>query len=198
MGRPYRISLRKNCPYESQSAEEITNIYHYRTPQAQPDQVPTQELIDAIWDREQNMMSTEVFAEAGYVTGPTDGTQAEDIFQAEYSIQESGTAVDAPSIHPSICLYFAWPLGRYGVRNQPQYLKKWIRLLSKHSFTDPQIGGRETLAANLTGGMAAYRNEMPVITTPDGTEWQLCTAQGRIVQGTGIIDEYIETHDVSY
>lgn len=200
MGRPYQVTIRKQGPYQNQTNESWANIYHYRTADTEPDTVPTQSLADEIWSLEQNIVANSITAIEAYVNGPTDGTQQENKFQAVYDLTGTGEQPDDPVVSAELCVLFYWTLGRYGKRNAPQFLRKYLRLCGRGGgLTDAQIGVRDAIAGSEPSAFAAYQGNIAQIQDINGTDWLLCAPGGQLpTNSQAFVGSYMNSFDVGH
>ncbi len=86
-----------------------------------------------------------------------------------------------------------WPLGRYGSKNRPQYLRKWIRPGGGlATYTDAQKQGTATITT--PAAIGTYIQEITALAVVgDGqSPFNLATEGGRTPYSAGAIKPYLE------
>lgn len=85
-----------------------------------------------------------------------------------------------------------WPLGRYGSKNRPQFLRKWHHVGNNQMITASIQDGSTPFGA-ISGAALTYANAVTNLVPPapvSGT-FQLCGPQGHI-PGSALLYPYLE------
>lgn len=187
----YAVSIRKDIPWRGARAT-FGNVYHYKTDPGEPfDDVG---VINRLLTLEKAIHSSEVKFLQGRSWGPITGNKADSVMREiiDFSNQ-AGSLSSNPAMYPELCFMVYWPLGRYGSRNRPQFMRKWLRLDTAHGYTAAQIAGRASI-----GGIAAaiqtYINGVQLMDTgvPGMVAYPLCTHTGRERVESGKLYPYME------
>lgn len=111
-------------------------------------------------------------------------------------IQLSGTGALNPESpwYPELAYMIYWPLGRYGSRNRPQYLRKWIHT-GKNVSVMPADGSRFT---GTPGAIVQGYIDAVTAVDPAGVDgpYELCTEDGRQPIGPGKLYPYLEHRQI--
>jgi hypothetical protein len=191
------VYIKKSITFQG-APRTFGNTYHFSADNVQIwDEGDCSVLAGAVAQAERQVHSTSVaFLEAA-VWGPTDnGNQQDNIMRYRGSLSGNGSAGPGTKpIYRELALMFKWPLGRYGSKNRPQYLRKWIHPCADiGTWTDLQLQGVDQIVmmTSMTNYVTAVTN-VTVTGAPDTTV-ALCTFDGRLPVAAGSVKPYIEHH----
>jgi hypothetical protein len=126
--------------------------------------------------------------------GPTDQGIAQSKMRAVETRNLAGTGGTANLEYGEFAVMFFWPLGRYGVRNHPQYLRKWHHL--RRSLGLPLDGSRFT-GATPTDAQAYINRVTALNPTLIPGAFELCTEDGlHEPTGPGQLYPYLEHRQI--
>lgn len=87
-----------------------------------------------------------------------------------------------------------WPLGRYGVKNRPQFMRKWYHRMSVIGHTSSSLNG-DTDISPATGALASGITTVASLTpTGGGPALPLQTPSGHTPTAPGYLYKYLEHH----
>jgi hypothetical protein len=152
-------------------------------------------ILDALRDIEKPVHSPDVSFVEGKLWGPTGVGQAASLMRASRNwTAQVGTAPTATQpIYRECAFLIQWPLGRYGSKNRPQFLRKWL-----HPYTNFGLSVNETAGVSPIGStpaaIATYRGNAAalVVSGVAGSPFPLCTREGRQPIQTGSLYSYLE------
>lgn len=183
----FAVSITKSCQWRGQT-QEFSNVYHFKT-----DTLETfldGNVIDYLVTAEKPLHSSLVTFLRGRTWGPTDQGPAASVTRLVKDVSGVGAAAASTSVYKECALLLQFPLGRYGVRNHPQKLRKWI-----HTVGNPEaypLDGSGKMAAP-SAAMTTYRDR---IRTLDPTafpgQYELCSPTGHVPIDVGVWYPYLE------
>jgi hypothetical protein len=171
--------------------QEFSNVYHFEGVSEADAKLGT--TWNDLVGYEKTIHTTEVTFKRLRVWGPTDlGPGASETLLIR---DETGTGslTAVPSHYKELAFLCVWPLGRYGSRNRPQFLRKWIHTMTPLGLTGAELGGTESLEtadyATLTSFIGSITNYDPTGVSP---VMELCSRDGRTPTGAGSVYPYLE------
>jgi hypothetical protein len=173
----FAVSITKSAQWRGQQ-EEFSNVYHLLTTPGQL--FPDAEIIAELERLEKLVHSTEVTFRTGRTWGPTDLGPAESVTREIVDLSGAGSQTPGSSVYRECAVLVQWPLGRYGSRNRPQYLRKWLHTFGA-ALGYPPDGSTPISSPPLpTSSLGQYMAEVTVV-NPSGLtdDFELCTADGR-------------------
>ena len=185
----FGVTISKDIEWRG-GTERISNVYHYHTSEGQvfPDLAVIQELVRL----EKLVFANTVKFVVARTWGPTDQGPVDSVTREVVDLAGSGSAVPLNSMYRESAILISWPLGRYGVRNRAQFLRKFLHTASAHGY-DPS--GAIPIASQPAAGtpLATYMEGVRVL-NPAGFVGglDLCTAGDRVNTGAGRIYPYLE------
>lgn len=183
----FGVSITKEIEWRG-GMQEFSNVYHYNTDVAEnfTDEAVIAELVRL----EKTIHSTNVDFKIGRTWGPTHTGQENSVMRQIVDLDGSGAVSPATNFYRELAVLIIWPLGRYGTRNRPQFLRKWLHL-------DRNIGydtsGSTPLAVAPVQSIVDYIEGVTVLDPsifPGQVE--LSTWEGREPTGPGRVYEYLE------
>lgn len=172
--------------------QPFSNVYHYNTAIGQTfDDVG---LVQHLVDAEKAICSFDVDFVEARTWGPTGEGQAASQMREIIELSGNGNHSWAEPLYKELCFLFVWPLGRYGARNRPQYLRKWMHTMGAPTLPGAQLNGGQALntgLADLNSYISSVRFAGGPTTDPD---YSLATAKGREPIEDGHYYPYIEHH----
>lgn len=198
----FALAVTKSVEWRG-GTQPFSNVYHYVTQAGEP--FDDDAAIDEVVAAERLVHTTDVTFQTARTWGPTSDTAGGGAIQPLNPASESVTRVirdltgtgsrafDA-DCYKELAFLCVWPLGRYGTRNRPQYLRKWVHTMSIAGLTDGQKAGSDVIDpagfAVITDYIADVRNVGPV----EG--YGLSTAAGREPISPGVMYDYLEHHQL--
>lgn len=183
----FAVSITKDCLWRGSRAE-FSNVYHMQT--ASIEQFDDLAAINYLVDAERPIHSTGVNFLRARSWGPTHQGAGPSKMREVLTLTGSGSGGAGSSIYPELAQMVYWPLGRYGVRNHPQYLRKWLHTLKLYNMS--AIGDRYT--GTTDAALQTYIDKVTAI-NPLGLDgpYELCTADGQhLPTGPGKLYPYLE------
>lgn len=185
----FGVSITKEIDWRG-SQEQFSNVYHYSTDPAET--FDDLGVIAEIERLEKLIFSDDVVFVTGRTWGPTDEGPLASVTREIVDLSGVGNAPRTSSMYKECAILITWPLGRYGTRNRPQFLRKWLHTDNPHGYV---LNGAQPLAGQPTAG-TPLREYMDGITRLDnpglGWQYELCTASGREFQGEPVAYPYLE------
>lgn len=185
----YAFSIRKSIPWRG-SQQGFSNLYHYQV--AVPTEGALNVFLTKLKDLEAPVHSTAVTFEEGRAWGPVneDGRGGRMVSVVDFS--GTGSATPATSMYKECAFLLQWPLGRYGTRNRPQFLRKWIHsnyLFGKATTVQDGSSSLGSMPTELGTYEAAVRDLLPV---PPGPTYRLISASGHTADQAAVMKPYLE------
>jgi hypothetical protein len=185
----YAFSIRKSVSWRG-NPQGFSNLYHYNLPS--PTVAELNAMLTALKNAERPVHDASVTFSEGRAWGPVNANGRGGRMEAVVVFGDAGTKSAGTTFYKELAYLIYWPLGRYGSRNRPQFLRKWIHSQSTglSAFTgidgSADIGGATTPAVNY---IAAVRNVTPV---GGGPTYDLMSASQHIPTGAGQLYKYLE------
>lgn len=190
----FGVSITKQASWRGLTVE-WSNRYHYLGNIDILTESQFLQIIDAVFDAERPAHAADVKFVSGRLWGPTGVGKEASLMRATRSWSNIAGTAAAPTqpMYRECAFLYQWPLGRYGSKNRPQYLRKWL-----HTFTNFILGANEVAGtaqiSSVPSPLQNYRNAVDdlVVTGVTGSPFQLCTEQGRQPLGPGTLYGYLE------
>ncbi len=168
--------------------QEFSNVYHLAT---LPGQTFLDEgVIDQVVSLEKTIHSAGVLFLRGRTWGPTqDRDPLVSVTRSIKDVAGVGAASDTASMYKEAAILASWPLGRYGSKNRPQYLRKWYHTLSPLGY---DLNGSNALGVS----SLALRDFLTAITSvkvgaqTDG--YEMVTETGREPISPAVLYPFLE------
>lgn len=187
----YAFSIRKQVTWRG-NLQGFSNLYHYNV--VSPTESLLQAFLTTLRDAERPVHDPAVSFIEGRAWGPVNPNGSGGRMEAVVNFNVVGTKTAGSAIYKECAYLFYWPLGRYGSRNRPQFLRKWIHSqttgLSATAGVDgsTDIGGATTPALNY---ISAVRTVTPV---GGGATYDLSSASGHQPISAGQLFKFLEHH----
>ena len=187
----YAFSIRKSTNWRG-GLQGFGNVYHYRV------EAPSEGLLNsflaALKAAEVPIHSTAVNFVEGRAWGPVQSNGRGGRMEAVTAFSGTGSTGVTTGFYKEFAYLFQWPLGRYGSRNRPQFLRKWIHSCGSVLGTSTGLDGTTNILpalANANTYIAAVRSITPV---GGGPTYDLMSASEHIPTGPGVLYPYLEHH----
>lgn len=119
----FAVSITKDLLWRG-NRQPFSNVYHYVT---EPGELFEDVMvIDKLVAAEKLIHATSVNFLTGRSWGPTENGPTASKMREVKALTGTGALTPSTNFYPELAMMIYWPLGRYGVRNHPQYLRKWI------------------------------------------------------------------------
>ncbi len=182
----FAVSITKELDWRGQ-AQQFSNIYHLNTNVGQIfDDIAA---IDALVAAERPIFSNNVRFKVARTWGPTNNGQAASLMRDIKDLTGIGQATSSASAYKEMAILARWPLGRYGSRNRPQFLRKWLHTNALHGYPPD---GSDPLTSVPTA-LQTYLNAVTFVNPPglqDG--YELCSWDGKLPTGPATLTKYLE------
>lgn len=185
----FAVSITKRINWRG-SNQEFSNVYHYKTGLMEP--FPDTTIINKVADAERPIHGGQVEFVRGRTWGPTEGTQENNKMREVVQLSGNGTGPDQSGFYRELAIMVYWPLGRYGSRNRPQYLRKWLHTQNPMSTVTDYVEGNvrdTTIPAALQTYIDRVSNVNAYLVI---TDVELCTKTGRTPIGAAQRYPYLE------
>jgi hypothetical protein len=195
----FALSITKDGEWRG-TRQPFSNVYHYLTQIGEPfnDQAAINEVVAA----ERKIHATSVNFKTARTWGPVSnappspGTLTPGASVTREIVDLSGTGELAPGdIYRELAFLIQWPLGRYGSKNRPQFLRKWIHPYSLAGTTASERTGSVVLSATAKQFVVdQYAGTLQNVGPVEG--YGLCTATGREPISGPVVYDYFEHHQL--
>ena len=187
----WAYSIRKSTSWRGKT-QSFSNLYHYDVSGFSTGD--HQNVLTALKAAEVPVHSTAVNFVEGRAWGPVDSQGRGGSMVDGVIFSGTGSATQDLSIYKELAILCTWALGRYGSRNRPQFMRKWLHTMSLFGGTNPPINGA-TAAASTPAAITTYMAAVRVLTpTGGGTAVNLMTPSGHFPLGAGAMYPYLEHH----
>lgn len=187
----YAFSIRKQLTWRGRT-QSFSNLYHYNMPS--PTEAELNAMLTALKNAEKPVHSTVVSFVEGRAWGPVNANGRGGRMEAVVTFTDAGTALDNNTLYRECAFLVTWALGRYGSKNRPQFLRKWLHCNSLHGLSSTFLSGSTAHGgqpAAITTYIAAVRNVTPV---GGGPTYELMSASQHVPIATGKLYDYLEHH----
>lgn len=186
----FAVSITKSVPWRG-APEEYANVYHYQTTPGEL--FPDEAVIAEVVRLEKLIFASNVTFRVGRTWGPTGEGPEASVTREIVDLSGTGALGPTAGMYRECAILIQWPLGRYGSRNRPQFLRKWLRTQAANGYP---TNGADPLAEQ-PGAGSALRQYMEGITTLDpgglGTDvLELVTETGRAPVAEPLAYQYLE------
>lgn len=169
----FAVSITKEADWRD-AMREFSNVYHFKTDVGEP--FDDLGVINKVVAAEKLIHSSDVKFTRARTWGPTEQGQSANLMREVVQLSGAGSMAASSNYYAEMAIMVYWPLGRYGSRNHPQYLRKWLHCHNNHGL--PADGGRGTgaTAAQVQQYIDAV-TEVRMVIDVDG--YELCTPDGQ-------------------
>lgn len=183
----FAVAITKSIPWRG-GPQEFSNVYHFETGFSEPfddlaviaDLVAMEKLVHG---------QTIDFVRARS-WGPTDEGPAASVMREVVPLSGTGAVPVSGTMYRECAILISIPLGRYGTRNRPQYLRKWLHCDTTHGYDPRGLVRLTTPSEALTDYMDDLGSAGQRFWNLNG--YQLCTADGRTPIGDPYPYPYLE------
>lgn len=187
----YAFSIRKSMNWRGKT-QGFSNLYHYNV------ESPTEALllafIDALKAAEVPVHSTNVTFVEGRSWGPVQSNGRGGRMEAVKALSGTGSASPSTTMYREAAYLVYWALGRYGSKNRPQFIRKWLHCNTLFTLSGNFQDGNTAhggAPAPITTYIAAVRSVTPV---GGGATYDLMTASQHVPISSGQLYTYLEHH----
>ena len=185
----YAFSIRKSISWRGRT-QEFSNLYHYYF--SAPTTTGLENTLDYLKDAERPIHDGVVTFQEGRAWGPLNAQGRGGNMEAVRSWSQAGTKTSGTAFYKECAYLVIWPLGRYGSRNRPQFLRKWI-----HSQSTGLAASADTTGNAALGGATSILNTyITAVTTATVTgvsgSITLQTAKGNVPISGGVLYGFLE------
>lgn len=185
----FGVSITKRIAWRG-GQEEFSNVYHYHTSEGQT--FPDDAVIDELVRLEKLIFASNTTFTLARTWGPTDQGPVASVTRTIRDLTGPGSATAHASAYRECAILVSWPLGRYGTRNRPQFLRKYLHTSASHGY---DVTGASALPSQpaVTTPLGEYIAGVRVL-NPAGFVGglDLATAGDRINTGPGLAYPYLE------
>lgn len=181
----FGVAITKEVPWRG-GVQPISNVYHYESLPAVT--FNDDDVINALVAAERAIFANTVNFIKARSWGPTDATPAESVTRTIKDLSGTGNATPTGAMYKEAAQLITWPLGRYGTRNRPQFLRKWLHTGAAHGYSTDG----STPQASTPLSLQTYIDAVAGISAGALTNYVLATAQGRNPTGPGKSYPYLE------
>jgi hypothetical protein len=180
----------KTIPWRN-GPQEFSNVYHFKTALSEP--FDDNELINKIVLQEKTFHSSNVTFKVARTWGPTDGTQQQSVTRTIKDLTGTGELTPGTNWYRELAFLVVWPLGRYGSKNRPQFLRKWYHTDNAMAVAASVLTGATAIPLPANNALATA---IPKITNNNAGfllgDFKLSTAEGREPVGPGSMYKWLE------
>lgn len=188
------VSITKSLPWRDGRAE-FSNVYHYNTELlGMPTEAEGELIIDRLRAIEQPIHTSDVQFVEGRLWGPTgQGPTASKMIASKSLAGNGGLQASVTNFYKEFALMIYWPLGRYGLRNRKQFLRKWIHPGSLMGVVSTALDGHSQISVT-PPAILTYINDVTtlVVSNVPASPLELCTEEGKQPIGPGKLYPYLE------
>jgi len=187
------VSITKRVTWRGEP-QEFSNVYHYNRATMPTEGSEAQAIINRLMTVERNVHSTDVTFVRGRLWGPTGiGVAASKMIEVVNFASTAGLVTADPTFYREWSFLLTFPLGRYGTKNRPQFLRKWMHTCVPLGISGNDRSGSTTLSVTPTG-MITFMGDIRslVLTGQPETPLNLCNETGRVTIGGGSVYPFLE------
>ena len=181
----FGLSVTKEITWRGQQ-QQWSNVYHFQTGVAEP--FDDTAAINAVVAAEKLIHTTIVLYRRARTWGPTDQGAAASVTRQITDLTGTGAKTASPDWYRELAILVNWPLGRYGSRNRPQFLRKWLHTMTLPTGPSSGFGNGTTIATTPTE-IATY---IASVTSVGPGPYELCSDSGRVPIAAGTMYPYLE------
>lgn len=187
----WAFSVRKSIPWRGLQ-QGFSNLYHYEVDA--PSVGNLDNILTALKALEAPVHATDVTFIEGRAWGPVNAQGRGGDMTSIVAFSGAGTATPDTTFYKECAYLIKWPLGRYGSRNRPQWLRKWIHSHSVLGQSSTMKDGSTSLGA-IFAPLSTYATGVRVLTpTGGGTTYDLTSASGHVPISAAQLHAYLEHH----
>jgi hypothetical protein len=122
----FAFSIEKATPWRGQT-QGFSNVYHYNLPTDEPSEQVLDEMLTYLKNAEQPVHASNVNFVVARCWGPVNPDGSGGRMRVVKQLSGTGTQTPPTGWYKELAFLIKFPLGRYGEKNRPQFLRKWIR-----------------------------------------------------------------------
>jgi hypothetical protein len=153
--------------------ETFTNVWHFDTAV----EVTSQQVADAVVDKEKGLMAGNVNFKRVQVWGPTDGTKAQNQMLLQQNLTGSGSAAASTVTAKELTAVVSWDTGRLNTRGAKIYLRKYLHLGGLPEAAEEAAKGNGPLSVAEKTRLVNFGNSMKNVVGVSGAS--ICDKKGR-------------------
>lgn len=185
----YAFSIRKSRSWRGKT-QGISNLYHYLM--TAPTEASLQNVLTALKSAEVPVHSSAISFVEGRAWGPVNSDGRGGRMEAFQQLSGNGTAAINASMYLECAQLVVWPLGRYGTKNRPQFMRKWLRSGTTSNQSVADLTGNVDISP-ATAQLITYINAVAnLVPTGGGGPLGLQTASGHSPITAGYLYKYLE------
>lgn len=156
--------------------QPFSNVYHYSG--APGDEFDDEGVANAVLAAEQEIHGSNITFTQVRTYGPTDQGAAANVNRTVQDFNSVGLATADGSYYRELAWLVIWPLGRYGPRNHPHWLRKWLHTSTFYELTATSTSGEvplyewppplDTYASAVTQLQDSTTGSVLTLAAPDG------------------------------
>lgn len=164
----FAFYIEKSTPWRGET-QHFGNLYHYGLGTDEPSITALEQMIDSLKTAEAPVHSVDVKFEVGRCWGPVDSNGKGGSMRVVRPLSGTGSMIADTSFYRELAFLVTFPLGRYGSRNRPQFLRKWIHSCNPYGLTTTERNGSVKMSS-IPAPLTNYGNAVKSI--PFGTGGQ--------------------------
>jgi hypothetical protein len=143
------------------------NLYNLELPSDQPSEQALLSMVNQLVAAERPVHATTVNFDIARVWGPINPGGGGGSMRLVADLTGTGNVTPSANWYKELAFLNVWPLGRYGSKNRPQFLRKWIHSQASLGINATALDG-STQITTMPAGMATYRAAVSNITYGSG------------------------------
>ena len=172
--------------------QEFSNRYIYELPTDEPSEVVLEQMLDQLKAAEVPVHATTVNFVGGRCWGPVNAAGRGGTMRVVKSFSGTGNAVALTDMYKELAMLVVWPLGRYGTKNRPQFLRKWLHTHTLFGSSSSVLSG-STKFATTPGPITTYIGAVRTINYgTGGPPLSLASPKGHFADTGGRLYDYLE------
>jgi hypothetical protein len=185
----FAVAIKKSCQWRG-AAAEFSNVYHYNTLPSQG--FGDRDVIDALVAAEKLVHDVGVSFVEARTFGPTDGTQADNVMREVVDLGGTGQYGEDQAAYREGAWLIQWPLTRSPVLKRKRFLRKWVHSRAAALLTTSNSTSGTSPAS--FASLQPLRDYAAVAAEPvvAAGSYNLCTKDGAVFQGPGVVFPYYE------
>lgn len=169
------------------------NRYIYELPTDEPSLTVLENMVDTLVNAEKPVHGSAVAFRVGRVWGPVGPNGRGGTMRVVRPLTASGTGgVSTSGWYKEFSFLCVWPLGRYGEKNRPQFLRKWIHPNTSLGLAQNYWDG-STQIPSPPGALGTYMTAVRTIPYGSGgPPLSLASPKGHFADAGGYVYPYLE------
>lgn len=136
----YHFYIEKSVPWRGET-QHFGNLYTYPLNTDAPSETVIEQMIDTLKAAEVPVHTTEVKFEVGRCWGPVGPDGKGGLMRVVRPLSGTGSNLADTTFYKELAFLVQFPLGRYGSKNRPQFLRKWLHTCSPLSISSAAKSG---------------------------------------------------------